>query len=103
MADVELGKLLGKGSFSRKGQWEARFDRRATGSGSSGGGPTAWPKEAYLFIKNLLIYLELRWVFTAACRSSLVLVSGGYFSAVCFSLQPLLLLQSTGYRARRLQ
>ena len=54
MADVELGKLLGKGSFSRKGQWEARFDRLATGSGSSGGGPAAWAKEAYLFIKNLL-------------------------------------------------
>ena len=35
MADVELGKLLRKGSFSHKGQWEARFDRLATGSRSS--------------------------------------------------------------------
>ena len=68
MADVELGKLLGKGSFSRKGQWEARFDRLATGSGSSGGGPAAWPKEAYLFLK---IYL-----FTSNCAGFSLLHAG---------------------------
>ena len=57
---------------------------------------------SYFFL-NLFIYFELCWVFTAACRSSLVLVSRGYFFVMCFSLQWSLLLQSTGSRARRLQ
>ena len=40
------------------------------------------------------------WVFVAACGLSLVVASGGYFSMRCtgFSLQWLLLLQSTGSR-----
>ena len=53
----------------------------------------------FLFI-NLFIYFWLRWVFIAARRLSLVVSSGGYSSLwfVGFSLQWLLLLQSTGSR-----
>ena len=58
VADVELGKLLRKGSLSHKGQWEAGFDRLATGSGSSGGGPSAWPTEAYLFFFKFIYLLR---------------------------------------------
>ena len=54
------------------------------------------------FLKNiyLFIYFWLRWVFIAAHRLSLVAVSRGYSSLRCagFSLQWLLLLQSTGSR-----
>ena len=52
-----------------------------------------------LFI-YLFIYLRLRWVFVAARVLPLVAVSGGYSSLRCagFSLQWLLLLQSTGSR-----
>ena len=47
-----------------------------------------------------LIYFWLRWVFVAARGLSLVAASGGYSSLRCvgFSLQWLLLLQSTGSR-----
>ena len=47
-----------------------------------------------------LFYFWLHWVFLAACRFSLVVVSGGYSSWCCagFSLQWLLLLWSTGSR-----
>ena len=47
-----------------------------------------------------LIYFWLRWVFVAACRLSLVVVSGGYSSLHCmgFSWRWLLLLQSMGCR-----
>ena len=53
----------------------------------------------YLFI-YLFMYLWLRWVFVAACGLSLVAASRGYSSLRCagFSLQWLLLLQSTGSR-----
>ena len=53
----------------------------------------------YLFI-YLFIYLWLRWVFVAARGLALVAVSWGYSSLWCagFSLQWLLLLQSTGSR-----
>ena len=53
----------------------------------------------YLFI-CLFVYFWLRWVFIAACALSLVVASGGYSSLRClgFSLQWLLLLQSTGFR-----
>ena len=53
----------------------------------------------------LLCYLLLRRVFFAACGLSLVMVSRGYSSLRCpgFSLLWLLLLQSTGPRAHRLQ
>ena len=52
------------------------------------------------FFKDLFIYLWLRWVFVAARGLSLVVVRGGYSSLRCagFSLQQLLLLQSTGSR-----
>ena len=55
------------------------------------------------FFKNLFIlfiYFWLRWVFIAACRLSLVAVSGGYSSLQCagFSLWWLLLLRSMGSR-----
>ena len=48
----------------------------------------------------LFIYFWLRWVFVAAHGLSLVVASGGYSSLWCvgFSLQWLLLLQSTGSR-----
>ena len=51
-----------------------------------------------LFI--LFIYFWLLWVFVAAHGLSLVAVSGGYSSLRCtdFSLQWLLLFQSTGSR-----
>ena len=51
-----------------------------------------------LFI--LFIYFSLRWVLVAARRLFLVAASGGYSSLRCvgFSLQWLLLLQSTGSR-----
>ena len=55
----------------------------------------------YLFFKNyLFIYFWLCWVFVALCGLSLAAVSGGYSSLRCagFSLQWLLLLQSTGSR-----
>ena len=57
----------------------------------------------FFFLINLfilLIYFWLRWVFLAACALSLVVASGGYSSLRCagFSLQWLLLLQSTGSR-----
>ena len=54
----------------------------------------------YLFLKNKFIYIRLRWVFTAERGFSLVAVSGGYSLLRCagFSLQWLLLLQSTGSR-----
>ena len=53
----------------------------------------------------LFIYVWLRWVFVAARGLSLVVASGGYSSLRCagFSLQWLLLLQSTGSRAHWLQ
>ena len=49
-------------------------------------------------ILNLFIYFRLHWVFVAAHRLSLVAASRGYSSLRCtgFSLQWLLLLQSTG-------
>ena len=52
------------------------------------------------FFVNLFIYFGLCWVFVAACGLSLVVSSGGYSSLRCagFSLQWLLLLQSTGSR-----
>ena len=48
----------------------------------------------------LFVYFWLRWVFVAMCGLSLVAASGGYSSLWCvgFSLQWLLLLQSTGSR-----
>ena len=48
----------------------------------------------------LFIYFCLHWVFVAAGRLSLGAASGGYSSLRCagFSLQWLLLLQSTGSR-----
>ena len=59
---------------------------------------TGW-KFYFIFI-YLFIYLWLHWVFIAARGLSLVAVSGGYSSLWCpgFSLQWLLLLQSTGSR-----
>ena len=56
-----------------------------------------------IFLINLLIlfiYFWLHWVFVAACRLFLAAASGGYSSLWCvvFSLQWLLLLQSTGSR-----
>ena len=56
-------------------------------------------KFIYLFI-YLLTYLWLRWVFVAVRGLSLVAASGGYSSLqfTGFSLQWLLLLQSTGSR-----
>ena len=54
------------------------------------------------FFKKLIlfIYFWLHWVFVAVRRLSLVAASGGYSSLRCagFSLQWLLLLQSTGSR-----
>ena len=54
----------------------------------------------YLFIFYSFIYFWPHWVFTAACGLSLAAASGGYSSLQCmgFSLQWLLLLQSTGHR-----
>ena len=58
----------------------------------------------YIFFKNLFIlfiyYFWLHWVFVAARRLSLAAASGGYSLLQCagFSLQWLLLLQSTGSR-----
>ena len=54
-------------------------------------------------LRRLIYFFFNLFIFTAACRSSLVLVSGGYFFVMCFSLQWFLLLQSTGSRVRRLQ
>ena len=54
-----------------------------------------------IFLKiYLLIYFWLCWVFTAACRLSLVAGSGGYSSLQCtgFSLWGLLLLWNMGSR-----
>ena len=52
------------------------------------------------FKKDLFIYFWLHWVFTAALRLSLVVLSGGYSLLRCtgFSLQWLLLFRSTGSR-----
>ena len=60
-------------------------------------------KRGCLFFINLFIlfiYFWLHWVFVAAHGLSLVVATGGYSSlrCVCFSLQWLLLLQSTGSR-----
>ena len=54
----------------------------------------------FLIFIYLFIYFWLRWVFVAACGLPLVAVSGGYSSLQCvgFSLQWLLLLQSTASR-----
>ena len=54
----------------------------------------------YLFLIFKFIYFWLHWVFVAAHGLSLVAASGGYSSLWCagFSLQWLLLLQSTGSR-----
>ena len=54
----------------------------------------------FFFLKGLYLFIWLRWVFIAAHGLSLVVVSGGYSSLRCtgFSLQWLLLLQSTGSR-----
>ena len=56
----------------------------------------------FFFNKFILfiVYFWLRWVFVAVRRLSLVAVSGGYSSLRCagFSLQWLLLLQSSGSR-----
>ena len=56
--------------------------------------------KVFLKILFYLFIFWLHWVFIAACRSSLVAASGGYSSLWCtgFSLQWLLLLQSTGSR-----
>ena len=54
------------------------------------------------FFLVLFIYFWLHWVFVAACRLSLVVVSGRLLSSlwcVGFSLWWLLLLRSTGSRA----
>ena len=66
--------------------------------------------QTFLFNKFIclfiyLIYFWLHWAFIAVCRLSLVAASRGYSSLWCtgFSLWWLLLLQSTGSRARRLQ
>ena len=54
----------------------------------------------FFFFFNKFIYFWLRWVFIAACRLSLVAVSGSYSLLPCvgFSLEWLLLLRSTGSR-----
>ena len=54
----------------------------------------------FFFLIHLFIYLWLRWVFVAVRGLSLVAASGSYSSLWCtaFSLQWLLLLQSTGSR-----
>ena len=54
----------------------------------------------FYFIIYLFIYFWLHWVFVAARRLSLVVVSRGYSVLWCtgFSLWWLLLLQSTGSR-----
>ena len=54
----------------------------------------------YLFIYLFIFYFWLHWVLVAACRLSLVAVSGGYSSLWCvgFSLWWLLLLRSMGSR-----
>ena len=59
----------------------------------------------YLNLFILFIYFWLLWVFIAAHRLSLVVVCRGYSSLWCtgFSLQWLLLLQSTGSRAQAQQ
>ena len=54
-----------------------------------------------LFLKiSCLLYFWWHWVFVAACRLSLVVVSGSYSSSQCmgFSLRGLLLLWRTGSR-----
>ena len=50
----------------------------------------------------LFVHLELHWAFVAALGLSLVAVSGGYSLLQCvdFSFKCLLLLQSSGSRAR---
>ena len=57
----------------------------------------------YLYLFIYIFYFWLRQVFIAACRLSLVVVSGGYFSLWCtgFSLQWFLLLgaQALGMQA----
>ena len=55
---------------------------------------------SFFFKINLFIYFWLHWVFVAVRRLSLVVASRGYSSLQCtgFSLQWLLLLQSTGSR-----
>ena len=62
-----------------------------------------WCDKGYLFfffLFSLFVYLWLCWVFVAAHGLSLVAASRGYSSLWCvgFSLQWLLLLQSTGSR-----
>ena len=54
----------------------------------------------FSFFLSFFFFFWLCWVFVAAHRLSLVVVSGGYSSLWCadFSLQWLLLLQSTGSR-----
>ena len=59
------------------------------------------PQNLFFFFNIFIyvfIYFWLRWVFIAACRLSLVAASRGYSLLWCtgFSLQWLLLLQSTG-------
>ena len=56
-------------------------------------------KNEVLFFKNLF-YFWLHWIFVVACGLSLGVASRGYSSLLCtgFSLQWLLLLQSTGSR-----
>ena len=53
-----------------------------------------------IFLKNLLIYFWLRWVFVSVRGLSLVAASGGHSSSRCagLSLSRPLLLRSTGSR-----
>ena len=53
---------------------------------------------SFFFFLRLFTYFWLCWVFVAACGLSPVVLSGGYSLLRCmgFSLQRLLLLQSTG-------
>ena len=69
--------------------------------------PAVWPSSpgvgdacVRVFGFCFFFYFWLHWVFIAACRLSLVAASRGYSSLRCtgFSLQWLLLLQSTGSR-----
>ena len=63
---------------------------------------TVKKSKAFFLLLLLFIYFWLLWVFVAACRLSLVVVSGGYPSLQCagFSLRWLLLLRNTGSRAQ---
>ena len=99
------GNTLISNDTTHSNYWKDPSTSFAQGSTSAASLKSSLLKCPQLSLVALFIYLWPRWVFVAACRLSLVVVSGCYSALPCtgFSLQWLLLFRSLGSRAQAQQ